>query len=178
MNLKKNWKIFTSKFVGTGSSSYEKRIYWAAVSQRLRNTGLERGSAVARLLRLWVTIPPLSWVFVSCECCVLSGRSLRRTDHSSRGVLPRERERERVCVCVCVCVFAVSVIAKPRNGGGIVNVCVEFVRVKCTGNAEPGNFTSFKYFVIAGLQTVYLTRFVELFIIYLHNKTGIPRYNH
>jgi len=90
----------------------------------------------------------------------------------------RERERECVCVCVCVCVFAVSVIAKPRNGGGIVNVCVEFVRVKCTGNAEPGNFTSFKYFVIAGLQTVYLTRFVELFIIYLHNKTGIPRYNH
>jgi len=33
----KNGKIFTSKFVGTGPSSYEKRIYWAAVSQRLRN---------------------------------------------------------------------------------------------------------------------------------------------
>ena len=30
-----------SKFVGTGPSSYEKRIYQAAVSQRLRNTGLE-----------------------------------------------------------------------------------------------------------------------------------------
>jgi hypothetical protein len=27
-----------SKFVGTGPSSYEKRIYWAAVSQRLRQT--------------------------------------------------------------------------------------------------------------------------------------------
>jgi len=39
--LKKNGKVFTSKFVGTGPSSYEKRIYWAAVSQRLRNTGLE-----------------------------------------------------------------------------------------------------------------------------------------
>jgi hypothetical protein len=38
--LKKNW-IFTSKFVGTGPSSYNKRIYRAAVSQRLRNTGLE-----------------------------------------------------------------------------------------------------------------------------------------
>ena len=37
MNLKK-WKgIFMSKFVGTGPSSYEKRIYRAAVSQRLRN---------------------------------------------------------------------------------------------------------------------------------------------
>jgi len=29
-----------SKFVGTGPSSYEKRIYQAAVSQRLRNTVL------------------------------------------------------------------------------------------------------------------------------------------
>ena len=39
--LKKNGKVFTSKFVGTGPSSYEKRIYRAAVSQRLRNTALD-----------------------------------------------------------------------------------------------------------------------------------------
>jgi len=38
--LKKIGKVFTSKFVGAGPSSYEKRIYRAAVSQRLRNTGL------------------------------------------------------------------------------------------------------------------------------------------
>ena len=38
--LKKNGKVFTSKSVVTGPSSYEKRIYQAAVSQRLRNTGL------------------------------------------------------------------------------------------------------------------------------------------
>ena len=38
--LKKIGKVFTSKFVGTGPSSYKKRIYGAAVSQRLRNTGL------------------------------------------------------------------------------------------------------------------------------------------
>ena len=42
MNLKKIGKVFTSKFVGTGPSSYKKRIYRAAVSQRLRNTGLKR----------------------------------------------------------------------------------------------------------------------------------------
>jgi len=30
-----------SKFVGTGPSSYRKRIYRAAVSQRLRNTTLD-----------------------------------------------------------------------------------------------------------------------------------------
>ena len=41
MNLKKVGKVFTSKFVGTGPSSYEKRIYRAAVSQRLRNTALD-----------------------------------------------------------------------------------------------------------------------------------------
>ena len=37
---KKIGKVFTSKFVGTGPSSYEKRIYRAAVLQRLRNTRL------------------------------------------------------------------------------------------------------------------------------------------
>ena len=40
MNLKKNGKVFTSKFVGTGPLAYEKRIYRAVVSQRLRNTAL------------------------------------------------------------------------------------------------------------------------------------------
>jgi hypothetical protein len=39
--LKKIGKVFTTKFVGTGPSSYEKRIYGAAVSQRLRNTALD-----------------------------------------------------------------------------------------------------------------------------------------
>ena len=38
--LTKIVKQFTSKFVGTGPSSYKKIIYPAAVSQRLRNTAL------------------------------------------------------------------------------------------------------------------------------------------
>jgi len=37
--LKENGKVYTSKFVGFGPSSYEKRIYRAVVSQRLRNSG-------------------------------------------------------------------------------------------------------------------------------------------
>jgi len=37
---KKNAKVFTGKSVGTGPLSYEKRIYRAAVSQRLRNSGV------------------------------------------------------------------------------------------------------------------------------------------
>ena len=50
--------------------------------------GLRR-SAADRLLGYWVRIPPGARMFVCCECCVSSGRgSLRRSDHSSRGVLP------------------------------------------------------------------------------------------
>ena len=41
MNSKNILKLFTSKSVGTGPSSYEKRIYRAAVSQRLRNTNID-----------------------------------------------------------------------------------------------------------------------------------------
>jgi len=40
MNLKKIGKLLTSNSVGTGPSSYEKRIYRAAVSQKLRNTDI------------------------------------------------------------------------------------------------------------------------------------------
>jgi len=40
MKLIKFGKVLTSKSVGTEPSSYEKRIYRASVSQRLRNTDL------------------------------------------------------------------------------------------------------------------------------------------
>jgi len=57
MNLKKTGKVLTSKSVGTGSSSYEKRIYWAAVSQRSRNTRLEHQFKLAQrhFRRKWQT---------------------------------------------------------------------------------------------------------------------------
>ena len=44
MNLKKIGKVFTSMFDGTGPSSYKKRIYRAAVSQKLRNTALDHAA--------------------------------------------------------------------------------------------------------------------------------------
>ena len=53
--LKKIGKVFTSEFVGTGPSSYKKRIYRAAVSQRLRNTGLYI------LIRLACNVASRSW---------------------------------------------------------------------------------------------------------------------
>ena len=57
MNLK-NGKLFTSKFVGTGPSSYKKRIYRPAVSQKLRNTGIcdtKSGLLAALTLNLLTT---------------------------------------------------------------------------------------------------------------------------
>ena len=38
--------------------------------------GLRSSSAAACLLRSWIWIPPGAWMFVCCECCVLSGRGL------------------------------------------------------------------------------------------------------
>jgi len=38
--------------------------------------GLRRRSANTCLLRLWVWVPPGTWISVSCDCCVLSGRGL------------------------------------------------------------------------------------------------------
>jgi len=55
---KKIGKVLTSKFVGTGPSSYEKWTYRAAVSQRLRNTALDR---TATEIDFWV---PYKYKFV------------------------------------------------------------------------------------------------------------------
>ena len=60
MNLK-NVKVFTSKFVGNGPSSYERRIYRAAVSQRLRNTAVEHAGALNTDDGIW------SKTYISCE---------------------------------------------------------------------------------------------------------------
>ena len=53
MNLKKKiGKLFTSKFIGTGPSSYKQRIYWAAVLQRLRNTILDKAVASCLVMKI------------------------------------------------------------------------------------------------------------------------------
>jgi len=55
MNLKKIGKVLLSKSVGTGPSSYEKRIYLAAVSQRLRNTAV-RNARQTSLTHIYPTL--------------------------------------------------------------------------------------------------------------------------
>ena len=59
MNLKKIRKVFRSKFVGAAPSSFEKRIYRAAVSQRLRNTAvgsLRVPKSTGNFLTNWETV--------------------------------------------------------------------------------------------------------------------------
>ena len=59
-------------------------------------SGLRRRFAAARLLRSWVRIPPGAWIFVCCECCVLSGRGL------CDELVTRPEESYRMwCVVVC-----------------------------------------------------------------------------
>ena len=52
--------------------------------------------AAAHLLRSWVRIPPGAWIFVCCECRVLSGRGL------CDEVITRPEKSYRLC-CVVVC---------------------------------------------------------------------------
>jgi len=53
--LKKNGKVFTSKFVGTRRASYEKRIYRAAVSQRLRFSDIKHSAVLSPVICEGVT---------------------------------------------------------------------------------------------------------------------------
>jgi hypothetical protein len=59
-------------------------------------SGLWFMSSAARLMSLWVRIPPGAWMFVCCECCVLSGGGL------CEGVITRPEESYRMWrVVVC-----------------------------------------------------------------------------
>jgi hypothetical protein len=49
----------------------------------------------ARLLRSWVRIPPGAWIFVCCECHVLSGRGL------CDELITRREESYRLWCVVC-----------------------------------------------------------------------------
>jgi hypothetical protein len=58
--------------------------------------GLRRRPAAVRLLRSWVRIPLGAWMFVCCECCVLSGRGL------CDELITRPEESYRLwCAVVC-----------------------------------------------------------------------------
>ena len=81
-----------------------RRMYCECRSQWPR--GLRRRSAADRLLRSWVRIPPGPWIFVCCECCVLSGRGL------CDELITRPEESYRLCFFV-VCDLETSRIGAP-----------------------------------------------------------------
>ena len=68
-------------------------------------------SVAARLLRLWVRIPPGAWISVCCECCVLSGRGL------CDELVTRPEECYRLW-CVVVCGLENSCTRRPWPTGG------------------------------------------------------------
>ena len=85
-------------------SSFTKCKGRTSRSQLLR--GLRRRSAAARLLISWVRIPPGAWMFVYCECCVLSGRGL------CDELITRPEESYPLW-CVVVCDLETSRMRRP-----------------------------------------------------------------
>jgi hypothetical protein len=83
-------------------------FYWSR-SQWPRS--LRHRSAAVRLLRLWFRIPPRAWMFVYCECCVLSGRVL------CDELITRPEESYRLW-CVVVCDLETSWMRRPWPTGG------------------------------------------------------------
>jgi hypothetical protein len=66
----------------------------------------KRTPAAAHLLRSWVRLPPGAWIFVCCECSVLSGRGL------CDELITRPEESYRLW-CVVVCDLEKSRICAP-----------------------------------------------------------------
>ena len=73
--------------------------------------GLRRRFSAARLLRLWVRIPPGAWMSVCCECCFLSGRGL------CDEMIIRPEESYRLW-CIVVCDTEISWKRVPWPTGG------------------------------------------------------------
>ena len=78
----------------------------------------------ARLLRSWVRIPPGAWIFVCCECCVLSGRGL------CDELITHPEESYRLW-CVVVCDLETSRTKRPwpALGRSVTKKNHDFIRV-------------------------------------------------
>ena len=90
---------------GKESSPLYKRNSLAQKRTYKKISAGERPQA-ARLLRSWVRIPPGAWIFVCCECRVLSGRGL------CDELVNRLEESYRLC-CVVVYDLETSRVGAP-----------------------------------------------------------------
>ena len=97
---------------GTSSKSahlWDPKKFTKVTERRCRSQcprGLRCRSAAARLLTLWVRIPPGAWMFVCGECCVLSGRGL------CDELISRPEESYWLC-SVVVCDLEASLRMRP-----------------------------------------------------------------
>jgi len=97
----------------------------------------EKPISIRRLLRSWVRIPPGAWIFVCCECRVLSGRGL------CDELITRPEESYRLW-CVVVCDLETS-----RMGAPFIYIYdISSLRVKSISkNATQCNILGFYIFV-------------------------------
>jgi hypothetical protein len=94
-----HWRRRRHVFCTAGSYFLSSEVVFLTTNSVCRSRwpqGLRRGCAAARLLGLWVLIPPGGVDACLLHVLCVRWRSLRRADHSSRGIIPT------VCVCVCV----------------------------------------------------------------------------
>jgi hypothetical protein len=82
-----------------------------AGSRFQRPCSLMRKFVAARLLKLWARIPLGAWMFVCCECCVLSGWGL------GDELIIRPEEFYRLW-CVAVYDLEISWMRRPWPNGG------------------------------------------------------------
>jgi hypothetical protein len=116
--LRHFWKRALLHFARDTSASFLQSLHWLRQLHYKFNIvyrpcdrsqwprGQRRRSAAARLLKLWVLIPPRVWTFVCCECRVLSGRGI------CDELITRPEESYRQW-CVVVCDLETSWMRRP-----------------------------------------------------------------
>ena len=88
------WSAHRRDLYLTTHDTRNRQISMPPVGLEPTNSAGEQPQA-AHLLRSWVQIPPGAWIFVCCECRVLSGRGL------CDELITRPEESYRLCCVVC-----------------------------------------------------------------------------
>ena len=103
-------------------------------SQSQQPRDLRRRSTATRLLQSWVRIPLGAWMFVCCECCVLSGRGL------CDELITRPEESYRLW-CIIVCDLETSRMWRPWSALGCSTTGWGGDTMKNSSNFKEGKIT-------------------------------------
>ena len=99
------WSAHRRDLYLTTHDTHNRQISMPPVGFEPKISSGERPQA-AHLMRSWVRIPPGAWIFVCCECRVLSVRGL------CDELITRSEESYRLC-CVVMCDLETSRIGVP-----------------------------------------------------------------